>query len=205
MPAFSEEIISDEELDALAGRINGDYGDLGWIPIRYLARSYPREELAGLYRLPLCFFIDNNLYAVSTTLEESTAETRLSSRGPAFGLPSFRVKGFYIAISTLALQFIAEWFFNNGEAAFVHGGAQQTMPASAGLVGPLLTVGGDNAIAACPLLDDDAYLAALDRAGERGVDLRAGVGTGDTPADAGMGAKHALERGRETGDRLVHA
>ena len=63
-----------------------------------------------------------------------------------FGLPSFRVKGFYIAISTLALQFISEWFFNNGEAAFVHGGAQQTMPASAGLVGPLLTVGGDNAI-----------------------------------------------------------
>lgn len=40
-----------EELDALAGRINGDYGDLDWIPIRYLARSYPREQLAGLYRL----------------------------------------------------------------------------------------------------------------------------------------------------------
>lgn len=40
-----------EDLDALAGRINGDYGDLDWIPIRYLARSYPREQLAGLYRL----------------------------------------------------------------------------------------------------------------------------------------------------------
>jgi trehalose 6-phosphate synthase len=39
------------ELDTLAGRINGDYGDLDWIPIRYLARSYPREQLAGLYRL----------------------------------------------------------------------------------------------------------------------------------------------------------
>ena len=38
------------ELDGLAGRINGDYGDLDWIPIRYLARSYPREALAGLYR-----------------------------------------------------------------------------------------------------------------------------------------------------------
>lgn len=38
-------------LDALAGRINGDYGDLDWIPVRYLARGYPREEVAGLYRL----------------------------------------------------------------------------------------------------------------------------------------------------------
>lgn len=39
------------ELDRLAGRINGDYGDLDWIPLRYLARSYDREELAGLFRI----------------------------------------------------------------------------------------------------------------------------------------------------------
>ena len=38
-------------LDGLAGRINGDYGDLDWIPLRYLARSYQREELAGLFRI----------------------------------------------------------------------------------------------------------------------------------------------------------
>ena len=42
-----------EQLDALSGRINGDYGDLDWIPIRYLARGYSREEVAGLYRLAL--------------------------------------------------------------------------------------------------------------------------------------------------------
>ena len=40
-----------ETLDQLSGRINGDYGDLDWIPIRYLARSYDREKIAGLYRL----------------------------------------------------------------------------------------------------------------------------------------------------------
>jgi trehalose 6-phosphate synthase len=39
------------QLDELAGRINGDYGDLDWIPLRYLARSYDRRELAGLYRI----------------------------------------------------------------------------------------------------------------------------------------------------------
>ena len=38
-------------LDRLAGRINGDHGDLDWIPLRYLARSYDREELAGLFRI----------------------------------------------------------------------------------------------------------------------------------------------------------
>ena len=40
-----------EELDRLAGRVNGDYSDLDWTPIRYIARGYPREVLAGLYRL----------------------------------------------------------------------------------------------------------------------------------------------------------
>ena len=40
-----------EQLDGLCGRINGDYGDLDWIPIRYLARPYKREEIAGLYAL----------------------------------------------------------------------------------------------------------------------------------------------------------
>ena len=40
-----------QKLDELSGRINGDYGDLDWIPIRYLARGYAREEVAGLYRL----------------------------------------------------------------------------------------------------------------------------------------------------------
>lgn len=40
-----------EELDRLAGRINGDYGDLDWIPLRYLARPYQRDQLAGLFRI----------------------------------------------------------------------------------------------------------------------------------------------------------
>lgn len=40
-----------ETLDRLCGRINGDYGDLDWIPIRYLARPYQRKEIAGLYRM----------------------------------------------------------------------------------------------------------------------------------------------------------
>lgn len=40
-----------KRIDRLCGRINGTYADLDWLPIRYLARGYSREELAGIYRL----------------------------------------------------------------------------------------------------------------------------------------------------------
>ena len=50
-------------------------------------------NLAAAWKLPLCFFIENNGYAVSTTVAESTAEPRLSSRGLAFGIPSWKVDG----------------------------------------------------------------------------------------------------------------
>ncbi len=50
-------------------------------------------NLAALWDLPICFFIENNGYAVSTTIEEETRETRLSSRGGAYGIPAFRVDG----------------------------------------------------------------------------------------------------------------
>lgn len=50
-------------------------------------------NLAAAWKLPLCFFIENNRYAVSTTVEEATAETRLSSRGLAFGIPAWKVDG----------------------------------------------------------------------------------------------------------------
>ncbi len=50
-------------------------------------------NLAALWNLPICFFIENNLYAVATTVAESTRETRLSARGVGFGIPAFRVDG----------------------------------------------------------------------------------------------------------------
>jgi len=38
------------ELDSIASEINGRHSDLGWTPIQYINRSYPRETLARLYR-----------------------------------------------------------------------------------------------------------------------------------------------------------
>ena len=38
------------ERDARAGRSNGEHADIDWVPIRYVNRGYPRDELAGVYR-----------------------------------------------------------------------------------------------------------------------------------------------------------
>jgi 2-oxoisovalerate dehydrogenase E1 component len=50
-------------------------------------------NLAAAWQLPLCFFIENNQYAVSTHVGESTAEPRLSARGLGVNIPSWRVDG----------------------------------------------------------------------------------------------------------------
>jgi trehalose 6-phosphate synthase len=39
-----------DDIERLVGRINGDYGRLGRPAIHYLHSSYPREEMAALYR-----------------------------------------------------------------------------------------------------------------------------------------------------------
>ncbi|HEY8573806.1 alpha,alpha-trehalose-phosphate synthase (UDP-forming) [Phenylobacterium sp.] len=36
-------------LDALSGRINGEFADVDWQPFRYVNKNYRRDELAGIY------------------------------------------------------------------------------------------------------------------------------------------------------------
>lgn len=38
------------ELESLSGRINGEYGETDWMPVRYMHRSWSRRRLPGLYR-----------------------------------------------------------------------------------------------------------------------------------------------------------
>jgi trehalose 6-phosphate synthase len=44
-------------LDSLAGRINGEYSDVDWSPIRYVNQGYPRDQLAGIYRAAKIGFV----------------------------------------------------------------------------------------------------------------------------------------------------
>ncbi len=38
------------QIENAVGRINGELGEASWVPVRYLYRSYPRNELSQLYR-----------------------------------------------------------------------------------------------------------------------------------------------------------
>lgn len=53
-PPSREDVQSYQEiraqLDALSGRINGEYASVEWVPIRYVNKGYPRDKLAGMYR-----------------------------------------------------------------------------------------------------------------------------------------------------------
>ena len=40
-----------EELEGIAGSINGEYSEFDWTPLRYINRSFSRPALAGIFRL----------------------------------------------------------------------------------------------------------------------------------------------------------
>src|SRR5699024_8709781 len=50
-------------------------------------------NLAAAWKLPLCFFIENNQYAVATFIDDVTGDEDLAARGPGFGVTSFQVDG----------------------------------------------------------------------------------------------------------------
>ncbi|GAA2071823.1 alpha-ketoacid dehydrogenase subunit alpha/beta [Pseudolysinimonas kribbensis] len=62
-------------------------------------------NLAAAWRLPLAFFVENNLYAVSTLIDDVVADTRLSVRGQGFGIPGWKVDGMDpLAVHLAALE-----------------------------------------------------------------------------------------------------
>jgi 2-oxoisovalerate dehydrogenase E1 component len=71
-------------------------------------------NLAAAWKLPVCFFIENNQYAVSTTVQEATGEPRLSARGLGFGIPSWQVDGQDVVAVYLAMQQACELMRGGG-------------------------------------------------------------------------------------------
>ena len=47
VPAYAE---LRQHVETIVGRTNGEFGDADWVPIRYLYRSYGRNQLSQLYR-----------------------------------------------------------------------------------------------------------------------------------------------------------
>ncbi len=50
-------------------------------------------NLAATWKLPVIFIMENNQYAVSTPIEESTGEPELYKRGIGYGVESIRING----------------------------------------------------------------------------------------------------------------
>jgi 2-oxoisovalerate dehydrogenase E1 component len=55
--------------------------------------THEAMNLAALYRLPVLFFIENNRYAVSMSIEQSTFEQNLLTRPIAHGIPAIHCDG----------------------------------------------------------------------------------------------------------------
>ena len=54
---------------------------------------YEAFNMAGLWKLPIVFIIENNQYAMGTSIERSSSTTDLSQRGLSFAIPGERVEG----------------------------------------------------------------------------------------------------------------
>ena len=50
-------------------------------------------NMAALWKLPILFVIENNQYAMGTSITRSSAQTHLSKRGESFGIPGREVDG----------------------------------------------------------------------------------------------------------------
>jgi pyruvate dehydrogenase E1 component alpha subunit len=54
---------------------------------------YESFNMASLWKLPVVYIIENNQYAMGTSVQRSSAETHLHKRGAAFGIPGEEVDG----------------------------------------------------------------------------------------------------------------
>ncbi|MFB2551636.1 pyruvate dehydrogenase (acetyl-transferring) E1 component subunit alpha [Ensifer soli] len=54
---------------------------------------YESFNMAALWKLPVVYIIENNRYAMGTSVSRASAQTDFSQRGLSFGIPGFQVDG----------------------------------------------------------------------------------------------------------------
>lgn len=69
-----------EEIDQLVGEINGEYSLPGWVPVQYLFRGLPQEELVALYRAAGTMLVTPLKDGMNLVAKEYCA-TKLDRRG----------------------------------------------------------------------------------------------------------------------------
>jgi pyruvate dehydrogenase E1 component alpha subunit len=76
---------------------------------------YESFNMASLWKLPVVFIIENNQYAMGTSVQRSSAETHLHKRGMAFAIPGEEVDGMdVVAVREAGLRAVENARAGNG-------------------------------------------------------------------------------------------
>jgi len=70
---------------------------------------YESFNMAELWTLPVVFVIENNQYAMGTSVARASAQTNLSKRGDSFNIPGEQVDGMDVRAVYAAMQKAADW------------------------------------------------------------------------------------------------
>ena len=70
---------------------------------------YETFNMAKLWNLPVVFIIENNRYAMGTSVTRSSAETDFSKRGSSFNIPGIQVDGMDVRAVNAAAEMALEW------------------------------------------------------------------------------------------------
>ncbi len=70
---------------------------------------YEAFNMAALWDLPVVFVIENNQYAMGTSVQRSSAETHLFRRGESFTIPGIQVDGMDVLACRGAAEVALEW------------------------------------------------------------------------------------------------
>ncbi|MFC0245656.1 pyruvate dehydrogenase (acetyl-transferring) E1 component subunit alpha [Falsochrobactrum ovis] len=70
---------------------------------------YESFNMAALWKLPVVYIIENNRYAMGTSVSRSSAETDFSKRGVSFNIPGIQIDGMDVRAVKAAADFASDW------------------------------------------------------------------------------------------------